>query len=295
MENLLRIILANFFKYFAILSPTLTAKIAWSFFCTPRIKKKALSKLESKLLHQSKHYFINSGEYQIAVYEWQNPNNTNNPSNLGNTILLSHGWGGHALNFSFIINQLLKDGFNVIAYDSPAHGNSSGKQTNLFNNTQALLAVVKNSGPIYALIGHSFGNVANAYALDLCQKEAYFSQVEKNILIAAPNKVLDIFAAFAQAMKLSDKVLTIFHQKVEIISKQKIESMSVVKFLKIYGGQSLAIHDRNDRIVPYTEAETLVAGIRASMFDTNGYGHFRILAAKPVIEKIVRFLKPTRN
>lgn len=292
VENLLKIILANFFKFFSKVSPTLTTKIAWSFFCTPRVRKKALSKLESKLLQQAKQYFINSGDYKIAVYEWESPSDSSNP---GNTILLSHGWGGHALNFSFIINQLLKDGFHVIAYDSPAHGNSSGKQTTLFNNTQALLKVVKNSGPIYALIGHSFGNVANAYALDLCKQETCLSQVEKNILIAGPNKVIDIFAAFAQEMKLSDKVLDIFHQKVETISQQKIEDLSVVKFLKTYAGQSLLIHDRNDRIVPYAEAETVAESIAACVFDTTGNGHFRILAAKSVIQQIIGFLKPLNS
>ena len=287
METILKTFLANFFKLFSKLSPSLTAEIAWSFFCKPRIRKKPLSTFEHKLLQQSSQRSINSGEYKIAVYEWESPNNPTS------TILLSHGWGGHALNFSFIINQLLKDGFNVVAYDNPAHGESSGKQTNLFNNTQALLAVVKNSGPIYALIGHSFGTLANGYALDLCQKNTCLSKVEKNILIAGPNKIIDIFASFAQAMFLPNSVLTIFHQKVEAISKRKIESMSAVKFLKNYKGESLLIHDHKDRIVPYSEAETVAEGTGANLFSTSGYGHFRLLAAKPVIQQIILFLKPT--
>ena len=289
MESVLKTILATFFKYFSKISPKLTAIIAWSFFCIPRIRKKPLSKFESKLLQQAKQYSIDSGEYKIAVYEWKNPTNT---SNANNTVLLSHGWGGHALNFAYVIKQLLKDGFDVVAYDSPAHGKSSGKQTNLFYNTQTVVEVAKNIGPIYALIGHSFGTLANSYALDLCQEKNCLLEVEKIILIAGPNKVTDIFASFTQAMQLPNTVLAIFHQKVEIIAKRKIETMSAIEFLKNYAGQSLLIHDHNDRIVPFSEAETVSKGVGASLFSTTGNGHFRILATKNVIEEIISFLKP---
>jgi len=218
------------------------------------------------------------------IYEWHSANKENK------VVLLSHGWGGHALNFAHIIHQLIEDGFNVVAYDSPAHGKSSGKQTNLFHNTQALQKVAEHSGPVYALIGHSFGTLANAYALDLCKENNCLSKVEKFILIAGPNRVADIFASFAQAMKLPNTVLTIFHQKVQAISKRNIETMSAVEFLKYYRGESLLIHDQSDRIVPFSEAETVARGIEGNLFATTGFGHFRILAAKNVLKKITNFL-----
>jgi pimeloyl-ACP methyl ester carboxylesterase len=190
---------------------------------------------------------------------------------------------------------LLGNDFNVVAYDSPAHNQSSGKQTNLFHNTQALLAVAESLAPIHALIDHSFGTIANNYALALCEENtlleyAYLARVEKIILIADPNKLTDIFAAFIQAMYFPDSVLSIFHQKVEAISKRKIESMSVTRFSTAYSRQSLLIHDHNDRIVPFAEAEPVTKDSSASLFATTGYGHFHILKTKTVIEKIVNFL-----
>lgn len=294
METVLKILLANFFKFFSKLSPSLAAEIAWSFFCKPRIRKKPLSTFESELLQQATQFSINSGEYKISVYQWK----PSSHANADKTILLTHGWGGHALNFSSIIDTLLENGFNVIAHDSPAHGESSGGKTNLFHNTKALFAVAENLPPIYALIGHSFGAIANSYALALCKentspKYVCLSQVEKLILIAGPNKLTDIFAAFTQAMQLPDRVLKIFHQKVKDLSKQSIKTMSVSKFLSAYSGHTLVVHDRNDRIVPFSEAESVAEDSGASLFSTTGYGHFRILKTKAVIEKIVDFLEPS--
>jgi len=286
VESFLKIILGTFFKYFSKLSPNLTAKIAWSFFCKPRIRKKPLTNFETDLLQRSKQYTISSGEYEISVYEWQNTK----ISADSKTIIFTHGWGGHALNFSRIIAALIENNYSVIAYDSPAHGNSSGNQTNLLCNTQALLDIAKPIGTIYALIGHSFGNMANTYALDLRQNNSRFPAVEKIILIAGPDKLSDIFASFTQAMQLPDNVLNLFHQRVEKLANRKIKSMSVSGFLQSYTGRTLVIHDQKDRIVPFSEAESVAKNSAAELFSTAGNGHFRILTTDSAIDKIVNFL-----
>jgi pimeloyl-ACP methyl ester carboxylesterase len=286
VENILKIILANFFCLSAKIAPHFTAKIAWSFFCKPRVRKQPLNKLETSLLQQSKQYSVDCKGYKISVYEW-----SNNSSAEQKTVLLTHGWGGHALNFSYLINKLLAEKFKVIAFDSPAHGNSSGKQTNLLYNTYALLGVSEYIGNVDALIGHSFGSMAIAYALDLCKQTTQLSKVKKIVLIASPNKLADIFAAFALAMKLPNSVLTIFHQKLEAMAQRTIHTMSTVEFLQNYRGETLVVHDYNDRIVPFAEAESVAQDTSSSLFSTSGYGHVRILAAADVIDKIIHFLK----
>ena len=95
MENTLRILLSSFLRITAELSPKLSANLAWLFFCRPRIRKKSLSKSETELIQQSEQLFINSGEHRIAVYQWQ----TDKDADIAKTILFTHGWGGHALNF----------------------------------------------------------------------------------------------------------------------------------------------------------------------------------------------------
>ncbi len=290
MENLLKIILTGFFKFFAKISPVFTAKVAWSFFCKPRIRKKPLSKFEKELAQHTKQYYVDSENYKIAVYEWSNLDH----AAQAKTVLLTHGWGGHALNFAFIITKLLEGGFNVVAYDSPAHGKSSGNRTNLLHNTRALLSVCEHLPSVNVLVGHSFGAMSSAYAIEICKDSAMLSKVDKIILIAGPNNLADIFATFTQAMELPNSVLEIFHQKLEAIAKRNIENMSTVEFLQHYNGETLVVHDHNDRIVPFTEAATVAKEVAsASLFATTGYGHFRVLGAKNVLSFIVDFINKT--
>lgn len=159
------------------------------------------------------------------------------------------------------------------------------------HNTQALLDVSQHAKSVDALIGHSFGAMANAYALELTKETSHLSAVEKIILIAGPNKLTDIFASFTQTMQLPDSALAIFHHKLETIAKRKIESMSVVEFLQRYTGESLVVHDHKDRVVPFSEAETVANGIAATtLLATTGCGHFRVLSAANVIDTIFDFL-----
>ncbi len=287
MENILKIILSSFLRTVAIFSPKLAAKLAWSFFCRPRIRKKPLSEIETKLLHNAEQFFVHSDEYKIAVYRWKNTDNLNNAK----TVLFTHGWGGHALNFAPIISHLINNGFDVVAHDSPAHGNSSGKQTNLLCNTKALLTVLESCPPVSAFIGHSFGTLANAYTFEHLTRTSQAQMIEKMVLIAGPNELSDIFASFIQAMRLPTSVLKIFRRRLKKMANRDIETMSAVAFMQKFSGSSLVIHDKQDRIVPFAEAQTVAQSINAELFTTQHKGHFRILAANPVCEKIKTFLK----
>ena len=205
--------------------------------------------------------------------------------------MLCHGWGGHALNFTFIIKGLLDRGFNVLAYDSPAHGNSTGKQTNLLHNAQALLTISENVSPIYALIGHSFGSISCAFALDLEQHSEQLKQIENIILIAGPNKLADIFASFTQSMHLSNRILEIFYQKVETLTQRNIQQMNTVNFLQHFSGNILLVHDHKDRVVPFSEAEDVSRGTGGKLYSTTDYGHGRILRKDSVLTEIVKSLQ----
>ena len=286
MQNTLKFVIASILRILAKLSPKQSANLAWSIFCRPLNRKKPLSNSEEKLIQQSQQFFIDSDEYRIAVYRW----NAVEDADLAKAILLTHGWGGHALNFSYIIKRLLADGFNVIAFDGPAHGNSSGKQANLLLNTQALLALTEHIPSIDALVGHSFGAITNAYALDLANYGDPLENVNKIVLVSGPNRLADIFAAFIQAMQLPEIILEIFHQKLKSIAKRSIDSMSTANFLRAFQGQILVIHDHKDRVVPYSEAKTVADLSAARLFSTTGHGHGRILHADEVVEEIANFL-----
>ena len=284
METFLKTFLSLFLRLTAIFSTKFAAQLAWRFFCIPRIRKKTLSKNEQALLKQAERIDIDCKNERIAVYQWQNKNFHIEAK----TVMLSHGWGGHALNFSYMINRLLEHGYNVLAYDCPAHGNSSGKYTNLLNNAQALLTISKNVAPIHVLIGHSFGSISNAYALDLAKGSEQLKYVRQIVSISGPNKLSDIFSAFTRAMNLPNQILEIFFYKVEALTQRKMQHMSTVNFLQQFSGNILVIHDHGDRVVPFSDARAISSGTGAKLYATTGYGHGRILLNENVANEIIQ-------
>ena len=195
------------------------------------------------------------------------------------------------MDFSIIIKELLEQGHTIVAFDTPAHGSSTGRRTTLKANTEVLLEVARILGPIDILIGHSFGVMTSAFALSLAQHNDVLSQVKKLILISGPNQLTYAVLAFSQAMNLPESVVKIFYEKTESLVKRPIETMNITELLKGYSGQTLVIHDRKDRVVAYKDAEIIASNINAELFYTDGFGHIHILEAVAVIEKILNFIK----
>lgn len=283
---MLKQILIVFFSTLGKLSPKLAANIAWPLFCTPMSKKISLTDKEKRLVAQAKQTIIEIDNYEIVVFHWLLSAGSLGTANSSSTVLLTHGWAGHALNFASIIEQLHARGHNVIAYDSPAHGRSSGKRTTLLANTQALVKVAEYVGPIDILIGHSFGCLASVFALDLDKGATSLAEVKKMILIAGPNKLTDLFSSFTTALHLPSSVLQIFFTRVQRLLHRPVESISVENLLSTVKAQVLLIHDEKDRVVPFQEAETISKHTHAQLFLTNGLGHSRILSAPNVLSKI---------
>ena len=58
----------------------------------------------------------------------------------------------------------------------------------------------------------------------------------------------------------------------------------------------LIVHDRDDREVPYSEAEALSAAWpQAQLLATSGLGHSRVLGDATVVRAISEFLTATRH
>ncbi|GAB2197512.1 alpha/beta hydrolase [Sessilibacter sp. MAH4] len=76
-----------------------------------------------RLRFASKHHYLfgklSTQGYQIAVQSWQ-------PENPRGTAVVVHGYWDHTGLYHHLIRHLINLGFNVVAYDEPGHGLSSG-------------------------------------------------------------------------------------------------------------------------------------------------------------------------
>ncbi|MEJ0033062.1 MAG: alpha/beta hydrolase [Bacteroidota bacterium] len=62
-------------------------------------------------------------------------------------------------------SRVAREGFQVVAFDGPAHGESEGRQTNPVEFAEAMKKVTDIEGSISAIIAHSFGGVASLLAI----------------------------------------------------------------------------------------------------------------------------------
>ncbi len=83
----------------------------------------------------------------------------------GPTVVLVHGWGSRASRLGALAVALVEAGFRVVAFDAPAHGESTGRFASLPEFARALVDVAEAAGPIHGLVGHSLGGAAVAMAM----------------------------------------------------------------------------------------------------------------------------------
>ncbi len=84
----------------------------------------------------------------IQCYRW---------GRASKTILVVHGWAGRATQFRRFVKPFLKEGYQIIGFDGPAHGKSDGKSTDVIEFKNTIIALATRHGNIAGILAHSFG------------------------------------------------------------------------------------------------------------------------------------------
>ena len=219
---------------------------------------------------------IKTLDKSILCYRWEGK---------GPKIILMHGWSGRATNFYKIIDELIKQDYDIYAFDAPAHGKSPGLSTNIPEFTLVLDYLVKLWGPFESMLGHSGGAFTSAY---VC---ADHSEIKKLILISPFDRAIDLFDKYYNLISLSETaqklMLDYFSQK----TNRKITEFSGAFSARSIEAKTLIIHDENDKEVDLSNSVTIKKNIkRGRLYITKGLGHRRILRDEKVIQEIISFL-----
>ena len=136
--------------------------LLWQYICySPKMpvrlqQQQLLDTAEMAVLKVTDEYFAQR-ELSFNTFRWGNGKYK---------ILITHGWGSKAIDFSEIIMALSQRGdFEIIAFDAPGNGSSEGELSNLLLYIQAVKAVILKYGKPDVAIGHSLGAMANVIAL----------------------------------------------------------------------------------------------------------------------------------
>src|SRR6185503_12114959 len=136
------------FKLLSSISKRKAAEKAFELFCTPQHRsKKDLPPLFRKA---EKIEFPFEGSI-VRGYRWNHPS--------PRKALILHGFESTVVNFEKYIAALIKKGYEVAAFDAPAHGHSSGKRITVVVYKKLLHYVYDNYGPFQIFIAHSFGGL----------------------------------------------------------------------------------------------------------------------------------------
>ena len=274
-------------------APQTVGKAAFSLFCTPtKVSSRgpAERRLEEKLtplLSTAEAQRVVTSGATVQAYLWRTPRM---PSR--GRVLLLHGWRGQALVMLMFVKPLLDAGFDCVAFDLPAHGQSTGRRLNLPLGADAVLAVGDALGPFTGIVTHSLGGLFAALAIEGGAPMTRRLHVERLVLISSPNSLAGLTQNFADNQRFSPRTPKSIYDEIGRICGRSVNELNAGDFLLATGVPTLVIHEEQDEEVPISEAGAILsrAGSTANLLTTNGLGHRRIVVMPNVVRAAVRHL-----
>lgn len=266
------------FRTLSVFSPRLAAEKAFTLFCTP---PKPRRQSRPSIFHTNDAIGLNIGGTEIVGYRWGPKSDKK--------ILILHGFSSASYKFHRFVHPLLQQGYQVYAFDAPAHGKSGGKTVNVLEYCRMIEAANEKFGPFNSYIAHSFGGLALMLALEKMPP----LEGRKAVLIAPATETASSVNLFFKQLGIrSEAVKKEFHEQIYLKSGRKTEWFSVNRSIRKPSATFLWIHDEDDRITPLADCEpTREARLPHVEFHiTSGLGHKAIYHDKAVRERIHEFL-----
>jgi len=255
------------------LSPWLASRIAMALFTCPHPRRKS---------PDSAHWSAEATPFQmeidgrrLAAWSWGD----------GPTVLLQHGWTGCGYQFSAFVQPLLSAGFSVITYDAPAHGVSSGHQTNLIEMSRTIAAISHKMFGLHAIIAHSLGCAATALA------HRHTLPVSRLVFLSPPADMVYFARRFTRKLGFSLEVHELMVRGFEERFGFDWDGFCAENLAKGQTTPLLIVHDHQDNQVPWHHGQRFhQAWQNSQLLSTSGLGHRFICTDTKVIQRVTEFL-----
>jgi pimeloyl-ACP methyl ester carboxylesterase len=252
--------------------PFLAAPCADTLFFKP--PRHRLSPRGRRFLASGERLTFEVGDARLAAWSW----------GAGPTVLLVHGWGGRASQMSAFVPALRAEGYRVVAFDAPAHGESSGFLSSALDFARAVEVIVRKAGPVKGIVAHSLGSTGVAVAL------SRGVVAQRVVLIGPPADPTAWASHFARRFRVSVEVMRAMRARSERRLGASWSLLELSAMAPLRGTPLLVIHDREDREVAFAEGQEFASALRAELVATRGLGHRRILRDPDVVRKAVAFV-----
>lgn len=246
---------------------------AFKLFCTPR--GGFVKPHQKDYLNAHKSERIQYKKIKIQTYRWKGQ---------GPKVLLLHGWDSHTFRWKDLIQHLQSKDYDITAFDAPAQGLSEGNLLSVPIYNEVLEIMLDKYKP-EILIGHSMGGMTAVFNQHLKKNP----NIRKMVLLGAPSDLKRIMDGFQKILALSDR----FMKAVEEYFKKRygygFAEFSTQDFAKNVNIPALIIHDKYDKIVPFTEAEDIHSAlINSELMITEGAGHS--LHKSKIYKRVLEFI-----
>ncbi|HYO21806.1 MAG TPA: alpha/beta fold hydrolase [Flavisolibacter sp.] len=266
------------FKVLSKLSKKKAAEQAFDLFVTPQSR---VRKAPSVIIQKAEQLTLTFEGLKTFGYRW-------NHKQGEKKVLILHGHESSAVNFDHYVLPLAKNGFEVVAFDAPAHGKSEGKKINAWDYKNFIIEVIKAYGPFTNFISHSFGGLALSLALE----EIPHDESWKAVLIAPATESTTAINNFFRFLKLDDEVRKEFDDLITAANKRPASWYSVSRAAEHIKAQVLFLQDKQDQLTPLSDIEPIIEkGYPNFRFViSEGLGHRNIYKDKRTLQVIIDFL-----
>jgi pimeloyl-ACP methyl ester carboxylesterase len=207
------------------------------------------------------------------------------------TVYLMHGWGGRREQLDGFVEPLTGAGFRVVAFDAPSHGASDPGpegpgRSNVLELAGALAAVVADKGPAHAVVAHSLGAMAAAYALD------HGLDAGRLAFVAPMADPLPYTRVFAGRLGFGERTRERLVPRLERRVGTSLSDFDVPAMARrVATPPLLLVHDRLDTETAWSDSAAIAQSWPdARLVSTTGLGHYRILRDPAVVAEVAGFV-----
>jgi pimeloyl-ACP methyl ester carboxylesterase len=265
------------FKLLSVISKRKAAEKAFVVFGTPFLKSVRKGPIKNA---ETIHFQLNGKK--MNGYRWNHPQ----PQKA----LILHGFGSAAHKFEDYALLLIDKGFEVLAFDAPAHGDSEGGTTNAIEYSEMIIEIMEKFGPIENFIAHSFGGISLSLALEQVKHDAGTKVV---FIAPATETTSAVDGAFKMLKLKSEAVRNEFEKIIFEVSGKQTEWFSIRRAMHNITASVLWIHDEDDDITPWADALKVKEDNHPNIkfVCTKELGHNKIYHDESVKKQVIDFME----